>query len=98
MKTLKKVPYKPVFVVNAPEHKDMIEGEVYISEEFGCAIHKCLCGCGNETVMPFSDADPKKWKLVKEKDGSVSFIGSVGNFQIPCKSHYVMTKNVANFL
>ncbi len=36
------------------------EGIVYISIQYGTAVHKCVCGCGNEVVMPISPTD---WKL-----------------------------------
>jgi len=35
---------------------------------------------------------------IKHEDGKVSFTPSVGNYQIPCKSHYIITKSVANFV
>lgn len=93
MKTISKIPYEPVFVEYIP---DILEyGKVYISEEYGCAIHKCLCGCGRKTVMPLGNGG---WNLIKENNETVSFTPSVGNFNFDCKSHYIMTKNVANFV
>jgi hypothetical protein len=96
MKTLKKVPITPVFVELMPDVLE--EGKVYISKKYSVAIHLCLCGCGEKTVMPFGDDDPGWWKLVEEGDGKISFVGSVGNYQMPCKSHYVIQRNVANFI
>jgi len=96
MKTIKKVDIIPVFVEFIPDIKK--ENHIYISEKYSVAVHHCLCGCLQRTVMPISDTDNNKWKLIKEKDGTVSFIGSVGNYNFPCKSHYVITKNVANFI
>lgn len=93
MKTLSKVEIEPVFVEFVPPVLE--EKKVYISEEYKCAIHKCLCGCGEKTVMPlYGDG----WQLIKHDDGRVSFTPSVGNFQFACKSHYIITKNVANFV
>ena len=93
MRTLKKVIVDPVFVEFIPE--DIEENKIYISEEYKCAIHNCLCGCGEKTIMPlYGDG----WTLIKENNGTVSFTPSVGNYQFDCKSHYVITKNVANFI
>lgn len=94
MKTIKKVQIEPVFVELIPY--DIERNKIYISEYYGTAIHICLCGCDEKVVMPLGGG--KWWELIKEKDGTVSFIGSVGNFQFACKSHYIITKNVANFV
>lgn len=95
MKTLKQVEIEPVFVEQMPDLYQ--QGKVYISEKFEVSKHLCLCGCENMTVMPLDDGS-KWWKLVKENNGTVSFIGSVGNYNFPCKSHYIITKNKANFV
>lgn len=93
MKTLKKVEIVPVFVECIPEKIE--ENKIYISEKFKIAIHNCLCGCGEKTITPISGG--KFWDLVKHDDGRISLIGSVGNYCFPCKSHYIITKNIANF-
>ena len=41
MKTLKKVEIEPVFVEFVPDVLE--ENKIYISEEYKCAIHNCLC-------------------------------------------------------
>lgn len=94
MKTIKQVPITPVFVDTMPD--TLKRGEVYICERYNTSQHICLCGCDNKVVMPLGGG--QWWELVKEKDGSVSFIGSVGNYNFPCQSHYVITKNKANFI
>lgn len=96
MEILKKVPYEPVFVEEMPDYYE--RGKVYISETYKVAKHICLCGCDGMTVMPFDIVPNRWWQLVKENNGTVSFIGSVGNYNFDCKSHYIMTKNVANFI
>ena len=97
MKTIKKVPITPIYVERIPFMKDMEQGVCYISEKYAGAAHLCLCGCGLEVYMGLKhELFPNHWKLVKEKDGTISFIGSVGNYQFPCKSHYIISKNVAN--
>lgn len=93
MKTIKKVEITPVFVEFVPEILE--ENVLYISEEYECAIHNCLCGCGRKTVTPLGK---DWWKLIKHDDGRVSLTPSIGNFQFDCKSHYILTKNVANFV
>jgi hypothetical protein len=98
MKTIKQVTIKPVFVDQLPTFRK--QNEVYISKERKISEHVCLCGCGGTVVMPLNyELFPNtNWKLVEENNGTVSFIGSVGNYQFACKSHYIITKNVANFV
>jgi len=93
MKTLKKVQIEPVFVELVPEILE--ENKIYISEEYKCAIHNCLCGCGFKTVTPLNKTG---WNLMKHEDGKISLTPSILNSQAPCKSHYIITKNVANFV
>lgn len=93
MKTLKKVPIKPLYVDLMP---DVLEqGILYISKECEVAIHLCLCGCGMQTVTPLWE--PHGWHLT-EKGDTVSLSPSIGNYQFPCKSHYIITDNIANFV
>ena len=96
MKTLKRVEIKPVFIEGfLPDFETMEEAKIYISEQYGVTIHKCLCGCGEKTVLPI---DPiHGWQLIKDCAGKISFTPSIGNYQLPCKSHYIITKNIANF-
>lgn len=97
MKTLMKVEIEPVYVEGyMPPFETMEERKIYISEEYGTTIHRCLCGCGEKTVLPL---DPKfGWNLIYDDTGKISFTPSIGNYQLPCKSHYIITKNVANFV
>lgn len=69
---------------------DIIEEKIlYISVEYCTAIHKCVCGCGNEVVTPISPTD---WEL--HFDGkTVSLSPSIGNWSFECKSHYFITRN-----
>jgi len=95
MKTLNKVEIIPVFNDFCPSDEDMMPNHIYISEKYKSANHLCLCGCGNLVILPiYNDG----WKLIKEGNGKVSFTPSVGNYQIKCKSHYIITNNVANFV
>jgi hypothetical protein len=65
------------------------EGIIYISMEYCTAIHKCICGCGNEVVTPISPTD---WKLLFDGE-SISLSPSIGNWNFDCKSHYWITNN-----
>jgi len=94
MKTLKKVPIKPVCVEFIPPWEEMEEGTIYISVEYKTASHKCLCGCGSPTITPMTK-DMWSFNL---RNGKLSISPSIGNFQFPCKSHYIITNNIANFV
>ncbi len=43
------------FVGLAP--KMLEEGVLYVSVEYGRAVHNCFCGCGVEVATPFSPID-----------------------------------------
>lgn len=75
------------FVEFIPEMLD--EGTLYISIEYCTAVHKCLCGCGNEVVTPLSPTD---WELIFDGK-TVSLSPSIGNWSFDCKSHYFITRN-----
>lgn len=82
MKTLQ---YK--FVEFMPEALE--EGILYVSIPYSTAIHKCVCGCGNEVVTPLSPTD---WELTFDGK-SVSLYPSIGNWNFKCRSHYWIVKN-----
>lgn len=92
MKTINKVPvtFEKVELIT----ENLQEGVIYVSDEYKCAVHLCLCGCGQETVMPLTD---NEWKY-EIIDGKISFSPSIGNFRFACKSHYIITNGVANFV
>lgn len=94
MKTLQKVEITPEFVEFIPE--ELKPNIFYISEKYKVAVHLCLCGCGIKTVTPLGGGN--KWEIVKSGKDKISLIGSVGNFNYPCKSHYIITNNIANFV
>ena len=99
MKTLKKVPIKPIYVEYMPTDQNMVQGEIYISKRFEVSIHLCLCGCGMKTVLPIDQDHKNKshgWKLT-ENGGEISFTPSILN-PSPCNAHYIITKNVANII
>jgi len=59
-------------------------GLLYVSEEFGAAVHLCACDCGAKVSTPLG---PTEWSL-RETDQGPSLRPSVGNWQLPCQSHY----------
>lgn len=64
--------------------KDLEEGYLYVSEEFGIAGHLCACGCKSKVITPL---EPTEWSI-KIVDGKPSLDPSIGNWELPCKSHY----------
>lgn len=62
-------------------------GILYVSERFNVAVHLCPCGCASKVVTPLG---PCEWSLYKENE-EPTLEPSIGNWQIPCKSHYWIT-------
>jgi len=73
---------RPEFVDHIPEQ--LTSGVLYIAIRFATVVHLCACGCGNEVVTPLS---PAEWELTYDGD-TVSLFPSVGNWALPCRSHY----------
>lgn len=59
-------------------------GVLYLSEEFGTAAHLCACGCGSKVRTPLGVTE---W-AVEETTHGPTLCPSVGNWQLPCRSHY----------
>ena len=100
MKTIKKVPVKYEFTKGKdplPNYDDMVECVIYVSEHHGISEHKCLCGCGEIAIIGLK---PKwnGWNLIKNNEEVYSIEPSILNTNCPNKSHYIITKNVANFV
>lgn len=68
--------------------KELEPGILYVSEEFGIAIHLCPCGCGSKIKTPLG---PTEWS-VRETKGGPSLLPSVGNWQEKCQSRYLITR------
>lgn len=64
-------------------------GVLYLSKRFKTASHLCCCGCGMKVVTPLN---PAKWRLT-DHGASVSLSPSIGNWNFPCRSHYLITRN-----
>lgn len=62
----------------------LAEGVLYVSLRFATVVHLCPCGCGNKVVTPLSPAD---WQLLFDGE-AVSLTPSIGNWSLPCQSHY----------
>lgn len=73
---------KPEFVEYIPD--EIKDGVLYISIPFATATHRCACGCGERVVTPIRPTD---W-LLKWNGDEVSLYPSIGNWSIPCQSHY----------
>lgn len=73
----------PKFVISFPSALET--GVLYVSSQFSTAAHLCACGCQRDVVTPLS---PAQWVLTF--DGSVSVRPSIGNWALPCQSHYVI--------
>lgn len=95
MKTIRKVEFIPVFVEEyLPKNEDVEEGKLYISRQFGCK-HKCFCGCGDNIYIHFNQKTG--WQLIEHENGKVTISPSLQHLN-GCKSHYIITKNAANFV
>ena len=73
---------RPAFVEFIPE--ELEDGVIYISQRYRTATHRCCCGCGAEVVTPLGPAD---WSL-EIVSGTVTLRPSIGNWSLPCRSHY----------
>ena len=79
--------FEPTFVEFLPDVLDA--GVLYVSMEYTTVAHLCACGCGSRVVLPLS---PAQWSLVF--DGvTVSLHPSIGSWQLPCRSHYLIEQN-----
>lgn len=77
--TLRRVHYMP----------EVLEpGVLYVSEEFDVAIHLCACSCGNKIVTPLGMGG---WSFEMQGE-EPTLRPSIGSWQIPCRSHYWITR------
>lgn len=77
----------PQFVEFIPS--TLQDGVLYISQKYGTAAHKCCCGCGIKIVTPITPTD---WNI-KVSGGKVTLHPSIGNWNHPCQSHYIIRCN-----
>lgn len=69
------------------------ERTLYVSMDYATVAHKCCCGCGLEVVTPLSPTD---WKLTYDGE-SVSLHPSIGNWSLPCQSHYWIDRSTVRW-
>ena len=79
------------FVDHIPEAIE--EGVVYISIEYGTAVHLCCCGCGNEVVTPLTPVD---WSVNYDGE-TISIEPSIGNWSLDCRSHYWISRGLIHW-
>jgi hypothetical protein len=70
------------FVEFIPEH--LAPNVLYVSIPYATAAHNCFCGCGCKVVTPISR---QGWSVGFDGE-SVTLHPSVGNYELPCQSHY----------
>lgn len=68
--------------------KTLAPNTLYVSDEFETAAHLCACGCGAKIRTPLG---PTEWRYEETLSGP-SLWPSVGNWQQPCQSHYVIRR------
>jgi hypothetical protein len=74
--------YTHEFVERFPD--DPGEGVLYVSMEFGTAMHLCMCGCAEPVITPLTPTD---WRVTYDGE-TMSVAPSVGNWSMGCRSHY----------
>ncbi len=85
--------YRIEFVDRIP--KELKDGILYACIDCNVIVHKCACGCGEKTVTPIDKE--YGWKMTYDGQ-SITLIPSIGNFNIPCQSHYYITENRVEWL
>jgi hypothetical protein len=68
---------------------ELVPNTVYVSMEYGTAVHACLCGCGHRVITPFT---PNDWQLTYDGD-TISLHPSIGSWSFPCQSHYIINES-----
>ena len=85
--------FKVEFVDKIPSN--LKDGILYVCISCNVIVHRCACGCGEKTVTPID----KKYGWIMKYDGqAITLIPSIGNFSIPCRSHYYITENRVEWL
>ncbi|MCW2363158.1 MULTISPECIES: DUF6527 family protein [Sphingobium] len=74
------------FVRVIPE--TLVPGQLYVAMDYGMAVHSCACGCGAEVTTPLGPTD---WSIIYDGE-TVTLHPSVGNWNLPCRSHYVIRR------
>lgn len=77
----------PAFVEYVPEQLE--DGRLYIAIGLRTMVHRCACGCAREVVTPIG---PLGWRFTYD-GASVWVQPSIGNWSLPCRSHYWIEEN-----
>lgn len=77
---------RPEFVTSFPT--PMKHGVMYVSVDYNSCGHLCACGCRQEVITPLS---PAQWTVTYDGE-NVSMRPSIGNWSLPCRSHYVVDR------
>lgn len=67
----------------------MMPGTLYVSIPYRTTGHLCCCGCSEEVIAPLG---PALWSITYDGD-TVTMRPSIGNWALPCRSHYVIRRN-----
>ncbi len=81
-----KIEFDVAYIEEAPAILE--ERVLYVSLPYATVIHLCACGCRSEVVTPLAKSG---WRL--SFDGQVSLSPSIGNWRLPCRSHYYIVGN-----
>ena len=73
---------------------ELEDGVAYVSMRYSVVIHMCCCGCRNKVVTP---VNPEAWELTFDGK-SISLYPSIGNRNLPCRSHYWIRRNRIQWL
>ncbi len=73
--------------------KQLEAGVIYHSEDFELAGLLCACGCGHRVTLLVPDSH-KVW----EENGMASVSPSIGVFDAPCLSHYIIRSGNVHWL
>jgi len=85
------VRWELIWVEDMPEVIE--EGMVYISIKHRLTEHLCACGCGAEVSLPLGRSE---WSIEYNGD-TVSIRPSIGNWRLPCKSHYIIQEGMTRW-
>ena len=75
------------FVEFVPEQLE--DGTLYISIDYATSVHLCACGCGTKIVTPLRETEYS----LRVRGSAVSLDPSIGNWDHPCQSHYLIKDN-----
>ena len=86
---MRKKKFKHLFIDSIPAR--LQGGVLYVCLKHNMVSHLCACGCGHRIDTPI---DPDEWRLMFDGNG-ISLWPSIGNWDIPCRSHYYITNSMA---